>query len=248
MRIQESDYYIEHKRQFQENNIDNNIVDKVINFAYEMSFGEGYHRQYRSGGQYKRKPGEIFCNTFQGKLAEYVFQHYLKEHGVNDLTDIDDEVMGQGRWDDTDLKANGYMINIKSAAHFSNLLLLETKDWNQEGQYIPNLHNNNTSNYDFFTLIRIKPDIKKLFKKQRWFYSNSLLYQDVANYIHGETWQYDIPGYITREDFIQAIGNNKIIPQNANLNGNIKMDSENYYFEAGEMRSMTNFLHEIQSI
>lgn len=45
-------------------------IEKVFNFAYEMSFGDGEHRDHRTGGSLNRKKGQIFINTFQGKLSE----------------------------------------------------------------------------------------------------------------------------------------------------------------------------------
>ena len=46
-------------------------IKKTLDFAYEMSFGDGgEHRNHRSGGTHVRKNGEIFANTFQGKLED----------------------------------------------------------------------------------------------------------------------------------------------------------------------------------
>ena len=43
-----------------------------------------------------------------------------------------------GIWDDVDLIVNNRKISVKSAAHFSQLLLLEADDWDEHGYYIPN--------------------------------------------------------------------------------------------------------------
>lgn len=247
MRIEGNNYYIEthKKKDFQANNVADTLINQSIDFAYNMSFGEGFHRGVRSGGQYSRKPSEIFCNTFQGKLAEYVLRQYLEQHDINNLSDVDSKIMDQGKWDDTDLKANGYTINIKSAAHFSNLILLETKDWNQKGEYIPNLNNGSTYNYDFFVLVRINPDIKRLFKNKRWLYSESLSQRNIENHINNQTWEYDLPGYIKKDNLAQAIKNKQVIPQNVKLNGKVNIDAENYYFEIGDLHPMITFLDEI---
>jgi hypothetical protein len=45
-------------------------------------------------------------------------------------------------------------ISIKATKHFGQLLLLETKDWNNNGQYIPNLSLEKQSQYDYFILVR----------------------------------------------------------------------------------------------
>ena len=49
-------------------------------------------------------------------------------------------------------------------------------------------------------------------------------------------WEFDIAGVITNEVLIEHINNNRILPQNAMLNGKIRMDAENYYLQAGNMQ------------
>ena len=46
-------------------------IMECADFAYEMSFGNGAHRLYRSGGIHHRTAKEVFMNTFQGKTSEY---------------------------------------------------------------------------------------------------------------------------------------------------------------------------------
>ena len=67
------------------------------------------------------------------------------------------------------------MINIKSTKYYGDLLLLERADWNHEGRYIPNLDRENVI-YDFFVLVRIKPDIVKKLKEKRLYFSDICLY------------------------------------------------------------------------
>ena len=53
-------------------------IIKVFDFAYNMTFaGKGEHRDHRSNGKKERSPGEIFSNTFQGKLAECAVVNFL---------------------------------------------------------------------------------------------------------------------------------------------------------------------------
>lgn len=95
---------------------------KVLKFAYDMTFGEvGAHRTHRTGGKKQRKHGEIFANTLQGKLAEVAASKYLNISGVDYSTET------LGIWDDADLEYKDRYFSIKSAKHFSNLLLLEKK-------------------------------------------------------------------------------------------------------------------------
>lgn len=232
-------YSINSKRTFVKHAVLNaSSISNAFEFAYEMVFGKGHHRGYRSGGQNKRRKGELFSNVFQGKLAEEALYHFLIPQGVT-ISEIDYRIMGKCAWDDSDFVVNNKYINVKSVAFFSNLLLLEEKDWNTQGQYIPNLENNKKSSYDFFVLLRLKPDVKALLKKERLLFVDDVKKEELYDLVNRQMWRYDIPGFITRLDFInKVIAQNHILPQNALLNGKIKMDASNYYVQCGELRKL----------
>jgi hypothetical protein len=244
-----NNYYVSHKKPFTETLISREAIKTVINFAYEMCFGAGHHRDCRTGGQYDRKGGEKFCNTFQGKLAEVVLYNYFKSEGFN-LKEPDFGIYKEGIWDDSDLEIQGKKINVKSAASQSNLLLLETKDWNSQGQYIPNmlLNNGATVLYDYFVLVRIEPDIKKLFKAERLLLSNEIEHKTIDNILFANNWYFDIAGYCTNTDIVMAIANGYILPQNAILNQYTKMDASNYYIQSGDLRCIKEFIQELKAI
>lgn len=211
-------------------------------FAYQMCFGAGHHRSTRTGGQSSRTGGEKFGNTFQGKLAEIILHDYFTSHDIA-CSDIDFRVMGESEWDDSDFVIKDKHINVKSVAFFSNLLLLEKDDWDSEGRYLPNLTSERTSLFDFFVLIRLKPDIKNLLKQNTLFYSDSIDKEMLFGLIEKENWEYDIPGFISHKDLIEkVIGPNHILPQNALLNGRTKMDASNYYIQTGDLRPLDEML------
>ena len=239
--IQGGGYMTTHKRLFTPIKIDNSLLQKVLDFAYEMCFGSGFHRHHRTGGSIQRKAGEQFCNTFQGKLAEVALRNMLLLKGIR-CGEPDFDVYGEGVWDDSDLKVNGKTLSIKSAAHFSNLLLLESNDYNGDGDYLPNLYVGATSRYDYYVLVRISPDIKGLFRQRRWMYSDSIPQQDVKDLILSQNWSYDVPGWISHDEFVSVISNHQIIPKNALLNGRIPMDAENYYIQAGDMHTINELV------
>lgn len=213
-------------------------IEKAIEFSYNMSFGSlGEHRNYRSGGIHRRKNGEIFINTFQGKLAEFAIYNQLHTHF--DMQEPDLDTYELGIWDSYDFEINNKKLSVKSTKHYGNLLLLETKDWNDIGEYIPNLNSNNAI-YDIFILVRLSPDSENLMKKNRLLYSNECNLDTLKSIILNESWQYDIPGFITRSDLLHIICNSFILPQGSLLNGKTKMDAENYYIQAGDMRDIEN--------
>lgn len=241
------EFHINKKVFFDGVTIDIQSVNLASEFAYQMVFGEGFHREHRTGGQASRKKGELFCNTFQGKLAEIVVYNNFRNEALN-CGKVDFEIHGKGIWDDSDLIVNGKCINIKSAAHFSNLLLLETKDWDNLGRYIPNIGSNSHTKYDFFILVRIEPDIKKVFRNERLMYSNEVSKDKIDNLISSLSWKYDIVGYINNEQLINVINDNYILPQNSLLNGRVPMDAENYYVQAGDMLNIEILINELKQL
>lgn len=208
-------------------------MQDVFQFAYRMTFGRsGEHRDHRSGGTEHRKPGKIFIQTFQGKLAEYGACRELRAIGLNP-PEPDLDTWELGTWDSGDLIVGGKDVSVKSTKHFGNLLLLETKDWNDEGQYIPNLGEQGSSP-DIVVLVRLSPDGEKLMASRRWLYSMSIDENELRRVILDQRWLYDCPGFITHRELVGAIRSRQILPQGAFLNGRTKMDAENYYIQTGD--------------
>lgn len=239
-------YFISNKRDFKEIAIDSSLVADCFDFAWSIVFGEGHHRNHRSGGKHERKKGELFANTFQGKLAEFVTYNELVKRGFSEIEKPDTGIYGKGLWDDSDLECRGKKINIKSAAFFSNLLLLETKDWNQSGEYIPNIESDSSQNYDYFLLVRIKPDIKKLLKNKQLFYANHINGNVLKNMLFSEEWHYDFAGVCTQDTIKHIIGEDYLLPKNSLLNGKIKMDAANYYIQCGDLKEFNFLIEELQ--
>ncbi len=214
-------------------------LETTLKFAYDMTFGKnGEHRNHRTGGTHLRKNGEIFANTFQGKLSEFAVYNTLYKDFPN-LNTPDTETYGLGEWDNADFEVNNKKISVKSTKSFGNLLLLETKDWNNKGEYIPNI-NKGCAFYDYFILVRVNPHCEDLLKKNKILYSQNLDYNVLINILLNEKkWEYDIPGFITGEQLIYAINNNFVINKGDMLNGKTKMDAQNYYIQSGDMEDIS---------
>lgn len=241
MSIINNNYYITSKKTFIPlGTFKNNTIEKVFEFAYNMTFsGEGKHRDHRSGGTYKRRNGEIFANTFQGKLAECALYNLLIKNKIN-TTEPDFSIYKLGIWDDEDINVNGKSISIKSTKSFGNLLLLEEKDWNTNAVYLPN-----EKSYDYIFLIRMNPFCEEILKKNRILYSDYIDKYNLKNIIKNNIWEYDIPGFISKDDLINIINSNHIIYRNDILNGTTTMDATNYYVQAGDMKDINKFILEI---
>lgn len=240
--VQNNNYFITSRAPFRPiDKIPNEFIEKAFEFAYQMTFGkDGEHRDHRSGGIHIRKKGEIFANTFQGKLAEYGVFMILNRKGLG-VDEPDINVFGLGVWDSADLFIKNKSVSIKSTKAFGNLLLLETKDWDDNGKYIPN-----NKEYDFTFLVRMNPYCEDLLKKHRLLYLNDVPKEKLREIIFAETWLFDIPGYVTRDDLVQVIQNKFIIPQGAMLNAGTQMDASNFYIQAGDFRTIEEFVEEVQ--
>lgn len=265
-------YEFTNKKKFEKDGIFlNNRVKKMFDFAFDMSFGgKGEHRSTRSGGNKIRYNGEKFANTFQGKLAESAVQEYLATKGIN-LEDPDIDVYGLGEWDRYDYiyknNNNKIKISIKSTKFFGQLLLLETKDWSKDGEYLPN-KNRGDSDYinDYFILVRIKPSIENIIKANEFLKKDRLITNesisiaeviakeheilerlyDIKNNDYNSNFEYEITGVISNETLKHIIKNKYIIPKHSYL-GSIKtkMDAENYYIQVGDFKSINDFVKKI---
>ena len=206
-------------------------IREAFEFSYSMAFGNGFHRNKRSGGIHHRSAYEVFVNTFRGKIAEFVVSDYFTSQG-REVSQIDLSVMGVGDWDSADLLVDEIPISIKATKHFGQLLLLETKDWNDSGQYIPNLSHEKQSHYAYFILVRTKVDIpdknNSLFSKEK-----------LKKIIFEKHILAEISGVLSNCDFVNQIIKYKyIIYQNDLLNGKIPMDADNYYVHVAELESI----------
>lgn len=228
-------YYLSSKRPFvQCGTLKKSTIETVFDFAYEMAFTDK-HRSTRSGGSKERANGEIFSNAFQGKIAECAACNFFYQYDHAAVPDFG--TYEKGTWDSVDLIACGKQIAIKSTKHFGQLLLLETSDWDDKGQYIPNI-GISTCSYDFLLLVRITPSCEDLLKQERLLYSSHIDRELLHNLCCNQLWSYDYAGYITKADLINIIQNKHILPKGSLLSGKTLMDAENYYIQAGDLRPM----------
>lgn len=186
-------------------------------------------------------------NTLQGKMTECALHKYLQGYQL-DTSGVDFSVFGKGKWDTVDLACNNNKIAIKSTKHFGQLLLLETKDWDENGNYIPN-EDTNTGEYDEIVLMRIRPNIDDVIKRKPDFWQLDVAEQ--LEFLKSIKWEFEISGYITHEDLQYIIRNHYVIKQGdrlgkvkENYNG-IVMDADNYYVQVTNMRKKEELLRRL---
>lgn len=234
MKSENNSLYIISNVEFLGKEIAKDIIEKVFSFSYQMTFGKrGVHRNHRSGGSHCRKNGEIFVNTFQGKLAEVLLYEFFKEKKIQ-ISEPDFSISGLGVWDTYDFKIKEKLISVKSTKYYGNLLLLECKDWSEDGKYIPN-----NTEYSCFVLVRIKPDFEKIMKENRLLYLDKCNEIALKDLIFNNCWEGEITGFISHEDFKNTIIKEKfIIEQGEKLNGKVKMDANNYYIQSKDLKNI----------
>ncbi len=232
-----SSYFLTEKKPFSKiGRLKQKTIEDVFDFAYEMAFTDK-HRSTRSGGSKSRKNGEIFANTFQGKIAECATCNFFYRYDSSATPDFG--TYEKGVWDSVDLSVCGKEIAVKSTKHFGQLLLLETKDWDVKGRYIPNI-GTSVCTYDYLVLVRIAPSCEDLLKKERLLYSNQIDRGKLHQLCCNQNWEYDYAGYITHDELVHIIRNQYILPKGGLLNGGTRMDAENYYVQAGDMHSVAS--------
>ena len=241
--IEGNNYFVQYTKNFKAyDKITDNDKNKCFDFAYDMSYGNiGKQRDSRSGGSVHRTKGQIFINTFQGKMAEFALYRFLENKKIQ-VNNPDWSIHKLGIWDSFDFECQGKIISVKSTKKYGNLLLLETKDWNDNGEYIPNLRNGK-SKYDYTVLVRFNPDGERIMRDSGLLMQKDddiqseikkLLIETICN----KDWEYDFPGFIYYSELVKMIRQKRIIPKCAQLNKNAKMDAENYYFQVGNMHSI----------
>lgn len=216
--------------------IDPEDVQKAVDFSRDMTYGKGYHREQREGGEHKRTPNEIFINDIQGKLAEYAVTYCLNEYGF-ETTEPDLAVYGKNEWDSVDIDCNGKHISIKSTKAFGQLLLLETAEYDENGCYTPNIKiPEKIEKYDYFILVRISPSCEDLLRARKLVYGTKIP-KDVFDMLKKQEWSYSMPRFISRDELITLIKKRFILKKGDYLN-NTKMDATNYYVKAYDMHKL----------
>ncbi|MEN2465624.1 hypothetical protein [Ornithinibacillus sp. JPR2-1] len=203
-------------------------------FAYGMAFSdEGHHRRNRTGGGHERSNVEVFSNTFLGKLGEFAVYQYFKSFGIF-MPFPDITIAGENEWDDYDFEYNSQKIGVKTTKSFGNLLLLETGDWNNNAQYIPNL-NKGKSDYNHFLFVRVKYDVESRLRKRDLLKEATIQPELLEKELSDFSYEFDL-SYIPIDFIRQVINDSKTVVKGNYLNNTYtELDADNYYIQSGDM-------------
>ncbi len=217
-------------------------VNKVYDFAYEMAFGKGHHRSTRSGGTSQRTNLRIFLNAFQGKLGEYAFYQWMTKNNPSfNLAKPDLKVSSAGYWDDGDFLVNDKNVSVKTSSFYSNLLLLETKDYDADGfetKFTP------SKRVDVFVMVRMALMIKKqLVSLDRTVktFENPMEDPEFRKTLVASMC-YEISGFITNNDFKNLVSQGFLLKRGEVVNRTTTMDANNYYIAVRDLRNPLRLL------
>ena len=225
------------KRQFLPNiSLKKSEVKKSLNFAWEMTWGQlGEHRPNRSGGSQYRSNAMRFKDVVEGKCGEFAVRKFLVEKG-HKPSEVDVADYSRGVWDDVDRTLNGKAINVKTMKHFSNLLLLEQKDYSKDGNYLG--HTDSSKKYDIFFCARMRSSIQEYFRSEGLngrSFSSFMEFESHFKALSRMNWELDLPGFAPLDLLKQAIQDKHIIARGEYLNGRTRMDATNIYIQSGDL-------------
>lgn len=224
-------------------------IEQATKFAFAML---GNARPSSHGGEREREDWEIFINQLEGKLGEIaVFRQALK-FGYNPSLDF--TVTSRFSWDKGDLilekvptnsnEADFYekrTVQIKTSKSFSQMMLLEVKDYNIDGTYKHTEDGCDSIIYDSFVAQRLNRSWTNVIKQlKKLFYENDddIIVELLVNVQVG----YDSAYMIDREKFKEVIQRKQVlragegIATKANVPKSTIIEVDNYVIPLSEMK------------
>ena len=172
----------------------------------------------------------IIRNAIQGKIGEFGLYKYFKSAGYDiDLPDL--EIRGFGEYDSGDLFVRDKKIQIKTTKSYYNLLLLDKKDWDENGNYKYD-KDEVKKPYSAFFLCRIKPSVDEVIPLDI-----DYTIDNIMECISNANFRIDIPGFADMNDFKECITGERYL-KCKNYLGKLKLEKDIYYFQAGDLKDI----------
>lgn len=170
-----------------------NFTDRELALCYR--FSQQMKGNHNRDMIMDREDWEIFRDDFRGKLGEVALKNYISLNfpTAKFESDIDYSVTPLGQWDTTDLLVNGIYINVKSVKQKSNFLMIETKRYNENGEYAYKNNDGKDVKIDAYVLVKviIDPDMD----------TGTMEYREVEQLKHKHKISAEILGGISHEQF-----------------------------------------------
>lgn len=177
----------------------------------------------------------LAVNALRRELLKDIIENGIVAEGIN--------IRCEYRREDSSsyLRYGDTYISVKATTRYSNLLLIP------ENEVIDYRIDKIKGLSDYFVLIRIDMDEKSIKKNLCNYFKNQLLKTELENnifqYINNVT--YDIPGYITRDDFLMEVLDEQVILEGEVVGKSEPFIKNNYYVLAADMREFIDLQYEL---
>lgn len=205
--------------------IDSGTINEYSITSLKWAYDNAYKGHFKNASRDRFK---TMLDAFLGKIGEFAVYQFFKDLNYN--IELPETILRhKGEWDDGDLVVESQKVQVKTTTYNSNFLLVKKSDWDSEGNYLWGREGKDPK-YGAFFLCRIKPDPRKIFLQESSIDKLLGLCENVS-------WRYEITGFATKKDFIEAMRDRYIIPKGKYLNGKIQVREDLIYFQAGDLRN-----------
>lgn len=239
---------------------DTAMLERLFCYAVGASYlakqeeNGGWTQPKRTNGSHsKRNNGEIFKDVYIGKIAEIALYKYLSKYGEAAEPNLT-EPGGYGNSDTVDMLWENKHISIKCTQKTSNLMLLQTGQYDEKGCYLPNIKRELLPQYfDYHVLCKYEV----LENSANWESNIKFAMKDIITESEMEqlkvlmdklSWKVRIVGYLSHDELVNnVIQNGMIVYADDPNNGLFRsfgtkgysartcVDVDNYYVQTGDL-------------
>lgn len=241
---------------------DRDLLLRLTRYLFSVSYDSeqtpdgGWNMPERIDGNHRpRLLGEIFYNKFVGCMGEIALYKYIKEKIDDTIQEPNlTERRGYLNPDQRDLNWNNADISIKTTLSTHNMLLLQQHQYNDQGEYVPNVNHNFLPRYfNYHVLCRLRAqddtqtNILLSALNRRSDVADETTREHLKDIIINNAWLVDIPGYISHEQFANEViqgeqiayadneGGRKYCFGRSDYNNQNLVDVNNYYVQSGDL-------------
>lgn len=236
---------------------DSVMLERLFDYAIGASFkakqeknGGWTQPQRNQGNHTSRNSGQIFRDVYMGKIAEIALYKYLSQFQELDEPNLT-EPGGYKNSDAFDMVWNNKYISIKCTEHYGDLLLLQKTQYDEKGQYLPNLNSEKGPRFfDYHVLCKVGVINNVKWKQSIGFAMKNQISEkeldELKEIMMNLKFSVKIAGYLSEDDFInKVIGENMVVYADNPSEKTYRMfgrgeyskwssvDVDNYYVQSG---------------
>ena len=233
---------ITHPKEFKSmGHVDPVYAKKAFDYAYRLVFSSNWNGNPLSDpDESPKSKAEEFCNVFLGKLGHCAVDQLLQSRsgfrGENIQITGFDAFAGFSINKYQDLGVNGKPTLVRATKKDGQLLLLSKYAWSKDGTY-----KKNNQKYSFIFLARIDNDPETILRKAGLIKENVIDSSTIEDLFSDVTFNYDVPGFITRYDLIYLMNAGFSVHKGSGYGDMFNVDSDSWYCQCNDLRSVESF-------